>query len=188
MNKLKSFYTKREGKINLSKILRNNSSFYVPNKVKSLFTKEHLVLNDFEIKRAKPKVNIGKLSNRKLSLSFRQGSNLKKEDLTISKNIKDIPNEISDILDNNKSKSEKSFKIYYSLKKDNDDVLSYYHYMSNREEHNKKKKKVQIISNINDEEYEKTNNNYQLSNREQIELELQKKMSSKIFKHFHFFI
>lgn len=169
----------KKKKISISKILNEDFFFRNSGNIQMALSKDRLVKRNFKIKRAKSKINTGKKS---LSFNLKQNSLLQDEndDNSINRNNKNIPFQLADILDKNKIKFEKVFQTYYRIKNNNNAFFSYWNYVQKINE--KLKNKRQIIYRDGTNEYYNTFRKYDFSTRDQIELELQKKLTTNIFK------
>ena len=91
-------------KINLYKVLDDEKFLQSSSAIQMALNKDRLVKKDFRIIRAKPKINIGKLSRKKLSLSSKRKKELSpmeenNDNNILYKNNKNIPFELADILE-----------------------------------------------------------------------------------------
>lgn len=179
---IKSKSTNRS--INLSKVLNSDLFFESSTLIKLALNKNRILSKDFGIKRAKPKIDFGKKGINHLSPNSMK-KEIKEEEEQNDNNLlkkKKIPFELADILDNNRTKFKKVYEAFHNMKEKNEIFISYWHYVQKSKERNRKKN-LKIS-------YEKRKNNdfleslkkYDFSTRDKIELELQKKLTSNIFK------
>ena len=174
---------------NLSKILNSDLFFESSGMIKMALNKNRLLDRDFGIKRAKPKIDIGK-KNKSISPTIKHFSKRLKEEENDNNNInnffqkKEIPFELADIIENNKTKFKKVFDSFHDLKSKNDEFTTHWQFVQKSVEKLKKKKKEDIVE-VHDkknEEFFKNLKKYEFSNRDKIEMELQKKLSENVFK------
>ena len=170
--------------VNISKILNNNLFLKSSSTIQMALNKDRLLKRDFGIKRAKPKIDIGKNNKKSLSLSLKRKNFLSQEnnsDNNLNLKNKNIPFELADILDRNKIKFEKVFEIFNDMKNKNNIFILHWNYVQKIKEKLRNKEKKLMFSD-GSTEYNSTYKKYDFSTRDQIELELQKKLSANIFK------
>ena len=183
--------TKNKPIKNLSKILNSDLFFQSSGMIKMALNKNRLIDKDFGIKRAKTKIDVGKKPKFNLSPKIKHSSKKSKEEQQSDNNNnintffqkKEIPFELADIIENNKTKFEKVFDSFHDIKSKNDEFTSYWHYVQKSLEKLKKNyEKTDEIYDKKNEEFFKNLKKYDFSTRDKIELELEKKITEKIFK------
>ena len=156
-------------KFNFTKILKNKSIFKNPSLIKQALSKGTISTKNYELKKLGKKIHLNKIESKSLELK---------------KGKREIPYELLNILEKREKQYNKINSLYQSLKKENDTFLSYWHYTK------KIKEKLEKLNNEeNDsekeeenEDYKKISKMYEFSNRDKIELDLQKNLSKNIFK------
>ena len=192
MKKIESSTDKNKNKyknISLSKILNSDLFFQSSGIIKLALNRNRLIDKDFGIKRAKPKIDIGKKNKIKISpKNIKKALRLSKEAEEQNDNLtyfkkKEIPFELADIIENNQTKFEKVFDAFRNIKKKNDLFQSHWHYVQKSKEKSKNKEKnISFNNDMNKDEFYKNLKKYDFSSRDKIELELQKKLTEKLFK------
>lgn len=192
MKKIKHSSNKKQNQnktTNLSKILNSDLFFQSSGAIKMALNKNRLINRDFGIKRARPKIDFGQKNPRNISQNIKEIKKKTKEDELNDNNInslfrkKEIPFELADIIDNSQIKFEKTFEAFHKLKSKNDIFTSHWHYVQKSNDKIKnKEKKISFNDNKKEEEFYKTFKKYDFSQRDKIELELQKNLTTKIFK------
>ena len=179
-------YNSQNKNINLSKILNCDLFFQSSGMIKMALNKNRLLDRDFGVKRAKPKIDIGKKGKIKISPDEKQSIKASKEEEQTEDNAyfrkKEIPFELADIIENNKIKFEKVFDSFYDIKNKNDLFTAHWQYVQQSIEKKKNKEKKICFNATKQKESFKNIKNYDFSTRDKIELELQKKLTEKIFK------
>ena len=85
---------------------------------------------------------------------------------------KEIPFELVDIIENNKTKFEKVFDKFHGIKKKIDLFQSYWHYVQKSQEKSKNKdNNISFNNDSNKDEFYKNLKKYDFSSRDKIELE-----------------
>ena len=156
-------------KFNFTKILKNKSIFKNPSLIKQALSKGTISTKNYELKKLGKKIHLNKIESKSLELK---------------KGNREIPYELLNILEKREKQYNKINSLYQSLKKENDTFLSYWHYTK------KIKEKLEKLNNEeNDsekeeenEDYKKISKMYAFSNRDKIEMDLQKNLSKNIFK------
>jgi len=178
----------RNKKINLYKVLNDEKFISSSNAIQMALNKDRLVKKDFRIIRAKPKINIGKSSRKNLSLSSKRKKGYYSMDENndnniINKNNKNIPFELADILDINNIKFDKVCEVFNDIKDNNNLFSQHWDYVQKSIIKLKNKDNNKHISGEEENnEFYRTYKKYNFSTRDQIELELQKKLTTKLFK------
>ena len=171
--------------INLSKIINSDLFFESSGLIKLALNKNRLVNKDFGIKRAKAKIDIGKKNKKNLTPNLKSVNQETKEEESNDNNIiinkKEIPFELADILENNKTKFKKVFEAFHDIKEKNEMFTSHWHYVQQSNERTKKKEKI-CFDKLKKDDFSASLKKYDFSTRDKIELDLQKKLTSKIFK------
>ena len=174
-------------KINLFKVLNDEKYVQSSNAIQMALNRDRLVKKDFRIKRAKPKINIGKLGRKHLSLN----SNKKEESSPLeenndnnilNKNNKNIPFELADILEKNNIKFDKVCEAFNDIKDNNNMFSQHWDYVQKSIIKLKNKDNKHIAGEDENNEFYKAYKKYNFSTRDKIELELQKKLTTKLFK------
>lgn len=175
-------------KINLYKVLNDDKFLQSSNAIQMALNKDRLVKKDFRIVRAKPKINIGKSSRKNLSISSKRKKELSSmednnDNNILYKNNKNIPFELADILDKNNIKFDKVCEVFNDIKDNNNMFSQHWDYVQKSIIKLKNKDNNKHISGEEENnEFYKTYKKYNFSTRDQIELELQKKLTTKLFK------
>jgi len=158
-----------KNKINFTKILKNKSIFKNPSLIKQALSKGTISTKNYELKKLGKKIHLSKIESK--SLELKEGK-------------REIPYELLNILEKREKKYNKINSLYQSLKKENDTFLSYWHYTKKIKEKLEKLNKEENDSEKEEEneEYKKISKMYEFSNRDKIELDLQKNLSKNIFK------
>ena len=193
MKKIKPFSERNKipnKNINLSKILNSDLFFQSSGTIKMALNKNRLLNRDFGIKRAKPKIDLGKKNQKNINQNKKETKKrkTKEEETNDNNNIyslnrkKEIPFELADIIENNQIKFEKTFEAFHDIKSKNDIFTSHWHYVQKSNDKIKNKEKKISFNDNKKEEFYKTFKKYDFSTRDKIELELQKKLTTKIFK------
>ena len=193
MKKIESSTDKNKNKnknINLSKILNSDLFFQSSGVIKLALNKNRIIDKDFGIKRAKAKIDIGKKNKIKISpknakkkIRISKQEEEQNDNLTYFKK-KEIPFELADIIENNQTKFEKVFDAFHDIKQKNDLFQSHWHYVQKSKEKakNKETNNISFNNEMNKDEFYKNLKKYDFSSRDKIELELQKKLTEKLFK------
>ena len=110
--------------------------------------------------------------------------NIDNKSFEIKQEKRELPYELSNIIDKREKKFKRINDTYQSLKKENDTFLSYWHYTQKIKEKLEKKsfQENELEKEEENDEYKKISKQYQFSNRDMIEMELQKNLTTKIFK------
>ena len=175
-------------KINLYKLLNDDKFLQSSNAIQMALNKNRLVKKDFRIIRAKPKINIGKSSRKNLSLSSKRKKELSpmeenNDNNILYKNNKNVPFELADILEKNNIKFDKVCEVFNHMKDNNNLFSQHWDYVQKSIIKLKNKDNNKHISGEEENtEFYKTYKKYNFSTRDQIELELQKKLTTKLFK------
>ena len=171
--------------INLSKIINSDLFFESSGLIKLALNKNRLINKDFGIKRAKAKIDIGKKNKKNLTPNVKSVNHEAKEEESNDNNViinkKEIPFELADILENNKTKFKKVFEAFHDIKEKNELFISHWHYVQQSNERTKKKEKISFDK-VKKDDFLASLKKYDFSTRDKIELDLQKKLTSKIFK------
>ena len=157
-------------KINFTRILKDISIFKDPRKIQLAFRKGTISTKNYNMQRIRKKFNSNKNSNyNSIELKQRKG---------------DIPLELFNILEKSEKKFDKLNKSYISLKQQNDQFISYWNYTKNVMKKLEIKKLIKDELEKNDEidYHKKLSKKYDFSERDKIEMNLEKKMTQKIFK------
>ena len=189
MKKIKSSLDKHKIKnktINLSKILNSDFFFESSGNIKMALNRNRIVNKDFGIKKAKPKIDIGK-KNKSLfisPLSKKINKTSKEEELNENAFFmkKRVPFELADILEENKEKFKKVYDSFYDIKSKNDIFISHWNCVQKSIQKMKNKENKLKDNGTQKDEYSKNLKNYDFSEHDKIELELEKKLTEKIFK------
>lgn len=119
--------------INLSKIINSDLFFESSGLIKLALNKNRLINKDFGIKRAKAKIDIGKKNKKNLTPNVKSVNHEAKEEESNDNNViinkKEIPFELADILENNKTKFKKVFEAFHDIKEKNEMFISHWHYV-----------------------------------------------------------
>ena len=175
-------------KINLYKLLNDDKFLQSSNAIQMALNKNRLVKKDFRIIRAKPKINIGKSSRKNLSISSKRKKELSpmeenNDNNILYKNNKNVPFELADILEKNNIKFDKVCEVFNHMKDNNNLFSQHWDYVQKSIIKLKNKDNNKHISGEEENtEFYKTYKKYNFSTRDQIELELQKKLTTKLFK------
>ena len=163
----KNIFNKK--KFNFTKILKKTSLFKDPSLLKHALSKGTISTKNYDLKRLGRKVKLKKIDNK----SFE-----------IKQEKRELPYELSNIIDKREKKFKRINATYQSLKKENDTFLSYWHYTQKIKEKLEKKsfQENELEKEEENDEYKKISKQYQFSNRDMIEMELQKNLTTKIFK------
>ena len=175
---------------NLSKILNSDLFFQSSGVIKMALNKNRLIDKDFGVKRAKAKIDVGKKPKIIFNSKIKHNSKKSKEEENENNNIntffqkKEVPFELADIIENNKTIFEKVFDSFHDIKSKNDEFASHWHYVQKSIEKlkNQKQQKTDEFYDKKSEEFSKNLKKYDFSTRDKIELELEKKITEKIFK------
>ena len=156
-------------KFNFTKILKKTSLFKDPSILKHALSKGTISTKNYDLKRLGRKVKLKKIDNK----SFE-----------IKQEKRELPYELSNIIDKREKKFKRINDTYQSLKKENDTFLSYWHYTQKIKEKLEKQsfQENELEKEEENDEYKKISKQYQFSNRDMIEMELQKNLTTKIFK------
>ena len=156
-------------KFNFTKILKKTSLFKDPSILKHALSKGTISTKNYDLKRLGRKVKLKKIDNK----SFE-----------IKQEKRELPYELSNIIDKREKKFKRINATYQSLKKENDTFLSYWHYTQKIKEKLEKQsfQENELEKEEENDEYKKISKQYQFSNRDMIEMELQKNLTTKIFK------
>ena len=182
--------TKNKPIKNLSKILNSDLFFQSSGVIKMALNKNRLIDKDFGVKRAKAKIDVGKKPKIIFNSKIKHNSKKSKEEENENNNIntffqkREVPFELADIIENNKTIFEKVFDSFYKLKSKNDEFASHWHYVQKSIEKLKiqKYQKTDEIYDKKNDEFSKNLKKYDFSARDKMELELEKKITEKIFK------
>ena len=175
-------------KINLYKVLNDEKFLQSSSAIQMALNKDRLVKKDFRIIRAKPKINIGKMSRKNLSVSSKRKKELSpmeenNDNNILYKNNKNIPFELADILEKNNIKFDKVCEVFNDIKDKNNMFSQHWDYVQKSIIKLKNKDNNKHISGEEENnEFYKTYKKYNFSTRDQIELELQKKLTMNLFK------
>ena len=171
--------------INLSKILNSDLFFASSGNIKMALNKNRIVNKDFGIKRAKPKIDIGKKNKICMSPTKKKLNRTSKEE-ELNENAffmkKRVPFELANIIEENKEKFKKVFDSFHEIKSKNDMFTSHWNYVQKSIQKIKNKENKVNDNDTKKDEYSKNLKKYDFSNHDKIELELEKKLTSKIFK------
>ena len=150
--------------INFTKILKDSSVFKDLTLIQKAFKKGTISTKNYTLKKLKKKLN------------FQNSKELEEE--------REIPYELLTILEKRQKKYKKINNLYRTLKKENDTFLSYWHYTKKVKEKTEKRKmlKEELEKNDENNDYKKMKKIYDFSNKDKIEMDLQNKLSKKIFK------
>ena len=156
-------------KINFIKILKNKSLIKNPDLIKHALSKGTISTKNYDLERLGKKVKL----KRNNSQSFE-----------INTEKREIPYELLKIINSREKQYKKIDDLYKSLKKENDTFISYWHYTQRIKEKLEKQnyKENALEKDEENNEYKKIYKKYQFSNRDKIEMKLQKNLSKKIFK------
>ena len=171
--------------INFSKILNSDLFFQSSGMIKMALNKNRLLDRDFGVKRAKAKIDIGKKNKIKISPEGKQKIKKSKEEEQTDNTYfrkREIPFELADIIENNQIKFEKVFDSFHNIKNKNDLFAAHWQYVQQSIQKNKNKGKQINFNDVKKEQLLKNIKNYDFSKRDKIELELEKKLTEKIFK------
>lgn len=157
-------------KINFTRILKDNSIFKDPSKIHHALRKGSISTKNFDIERLRKKINFKKSSHYD-SIEFKGEK-------------RQLPFEIFNILEKGEKNYDKINKSYTSLKQQNEQFKSYWNYTKKILDKLEKKKLIKKELEKNDEnnDYNKISKMYDFSERDKIEMDLEKKISQKIFK------
>ncbi len=172
--------------INLSKILNSDYFFQSSNLLKMALNKNRILSKDFGIRRAKAKIDIGKKYSKNLSTNSLKKEGKEEEGNDNNTNTllkkKQIPFELADILDNNRTKFKQMYEAFHDIKEQNEAFISYFHYMKKSNARSKIKHMKLSYDKAKKDDYINSLQKYNFSTRDKIELELQKKLAFNIFK------
>ena len=182
--------TKNKPIKNLSKILNSDLFFQHSGVIKMALNKNRLIDKDFGVKRAKAKIDVGKKPKIIFNSKIKHNSKKSKEEENENNNIntffqkREVPFELANIIENNKVIFEKVFDSFHNIKSKNDEFASHWHYVQKSIEKlkNQKYQKTDEIYEKKNDEFSKNLKKYDFSTRDKIELELEKKITEKIFK------
>ena len=165
----------KNGKINFKRILKLSSFLKNKNNINIALSRNNVFGENYKLKKLKDKASI----NNKSVTNIKSNLNLEEK-----KNKNEIPYEISTLIDINENKFKQINKIYNNLKQENKNFISHYRYIQNRKLKNYYMKNSENSDELNEksEEYKKIEKMYEFSNRDKIEMELQKNLTKKIFK------
>ena len=165
----------KNGKINFKRILKLSSFLKNKNNINIALSRNNIFGENYKLKKLKDKTSINNKSVTNIK------SNLNLEEI---KNKNENPYEISTLIDTNENKFKQINKIYNNLKQENKNFISHYRYIQNRKLKNYYMKNSENSDELNEksEEYKKIEKMYEFSNRDKIEMELQKNLTKKIFK------
>ena len=157
-------------KINFTRILKDTSIFKDPTKIQLALRKGTISTKNYDMQRIRKKLNL-KQNSHYSSIELKSGK-------------RDLPFEIFNILEKSEEKFDKLNKSYISLKQQNNQFISYWHYTK------KILDKLEITKLIKDEQeknnesdyYKKISKQFNFSERDKIEMDLEKKITKKIFK------
>ena len=138
--KLKSLIVRPKNRsASLNKILKNDLFFHRSVEIQMALNNERILPRDYLIKKVESKVDTGK---QKKIIDIHKNKN--KFDYSYEKKIKwnkqFIPNELAQILDENKVKFEIENKKFKELKNDNDIISSFWHYINKK--NNQKEREI----------------------------------------------
>ena len=150
--------------INFSKILKDSCLFKDPTLIKKALKKGTISTKNYNLKKLKKKLN------------FQNSNELEGE--------REIPYELLTILEKRQKKYKRINNLYKSIKKENDTFLSYWHYTKKIKEKAEKRKMLneELEKNEENNDYKTMKKIYDFSNKDKIEMDLQKKFATKIFK------
>jgi len=165
----------KNGKINFKRILKLSSFLKNKNNINIALSRNNIFGENYKLKKLKDKTSI----NNKSVTNIKSNLNLEEK-----KNKNENPYEISTLIDINENKFKQINKIYNNLKQENKNFISHYRYIQNRKLKNYYMKNSENSDELNEksEEYKKIEKMYEFSNRDKIEMELQKNLTKKIFK------
>ena len=155
-------------KINFTKILKNKSIFRDTTLIKKALTKGTISTKNYDLKRLSKKISLRKNEGKSLDLNGEK---------------REIPFELANILEKGEQKFDEITNAYKSIKQENDTFSSYWDYTK------KIKEKLEKVNNPDDElernnknnDYKKIYKMFNFSNRDKVEIDLQKNLSKKIF-------
>ena len=165
---------------NLSKILNSDLFFQSSGVIKMALNKNRLIDKDFGVKRAKAKIDVGKKPKIIFNSKIKHNSKKSKEEENENNNIntffqkREVPFELADIIENNKTIFEKVFDSFHDIKSKNDEFASHWHYVQKSIEKlkNQKQQKTDEFYDKKSEEFSKNLKKYDFSTRDKIELEI----------------
>ena len=157
-------------KINFTRILKDTSLFKDSSKIQYALRKGIISTKNYDTQRIRKKLNL-KTSGHHSSIQLKSEK-------------RDLPLEIFNILEKSEKKSDKLNKSYRSLKRQNNQFISYWNYTK------KILKKLELKKLAKNEQGKKDENNYykkikkkfNFSERDKIEMDLEKKITQNIFK------
>ena len=157
-------------KINFTRILKDTSIFKDPSKIHHALSKGAISTKNFDMERLRKKINLKKSSHY--------------DSIELKPDKKELPFELFNILEKSEKNYDKINKSYISLKQQNKQFMSHWHYTKKILDKLEKKKLIQKELEKNDEnnDYKKISKMYDFSERDKIEMDLEKKISQKIFK------
>ena len=157
-------------KINFTRILKDTSIFKDPRKIQLAFRKGTISTKNYNMQRIIKKFNLNKHSNY--------------SSIELKPKKRDIPLELFNILEKSEEKFDKLNKSFISFKQQNEQFISHWNYTKKilKKLEIKKLIKEELEKNDEMDYYKKISKKFNFSERDKIEMDLEKKITQKIFK------